>query len=101
MAATVTSKGQVTIPKRIREALGIKPGSRVEFFLEDDHLVVELAGAGAVETSGGALRKYARRKAGESETDRIERVRREVAHGSSIEGRPSRHQRPSQVPSRG
>lgn len=34
--ATVTSKGQVTIPKRIREALGLDSGTRVEFVLEDD-----------------------------------------------------------------
>jgi antitoxin PrlF len=31
----VTSKGQVTIPKRIRDALGIKSGSKVEFGLEE------------------------------------------------------------------
>lgn len=31
MAGSVTSKGQVTIPKRVREALGITPGSKVEF----------------------------------------------------------------------
>ncbi|MGQ0835232.1 MAG: AbrB/MazE/SpoVT family DNA-binding domain-containing protein [Gammaproteobacteria bacterium] len=31
---SVTSKGQVTIPKRVRQALGIRPGSRVEFNLE-------------------------------------------------------------------
>jgi AbrB family looped-hinge helix DNA binding protein len=28
---TVTSKGQITLPKRVREALGIGPGSQVEF----------------------------------------------------------------------
>jgi len=33
MATTVTSKGQVTIPKRVRERLGIKPGSAVDFEL--------------------------------------------------------------------
>jgi len=33
MAVSVTSKGQVTIPKRVREALGITPGSKVEFDL--------------------------------------------------------------------
>ena len=33
MTTTVTSKGQVTIPKRVREALGIKPGSAVDFEL--------------------------------------------------------------------
>jgi UPF0755 protein len=31
VAAKVTSKGQVTIPKRVREHLGIEPGSVVEF----------------------------------------------------------------------
>ncbi len=30
MATTVTVKGQVTIPKKVREAAGIKPGDRVE-----------------------------------------------------------------------
>jgi AbrB family looped-hinge helix DNA binding protein len=28
---TMTSRGQVTIPKRMREALGLKPGSKVVF----------------------------------------------------------------------
>ena len=31
MATTVTTKGQVTIPKEIRDALKILPGSKVEF----------------------------------------------------------------------
>jgi antitoxin PrlF len=31
MATTVTRKGQVTIPKRIRDHLGIGPGSQVNF----------------------------------------------------------------------
>jgi antitoxin PrlF len=30
MATTVTVKGQVTIPKSVRDAAGIKPGDRVE-----------------------------------------------------------------------
>ena len=30
--ATVTSKGQLTIPKEVRKALGIKPGTRVDFY---------------------------------------------------------------------
>jgi antitoxin PrlF len=36
MAVTVTSKGQVTIPKPVRDRLGINPGSKVEFELARD-----------------------------------------------------------------
>lgn len=30
-AAKITSKGQITLPKAVREALGIGPGDRVDF----------------------------------------------------------------------
>jgi antitoxin PrlF len=36
MAIRVTARGQVTIPKRIRDLLGIKPGSKVAFGLTED-----------------------------------------------------------------
>lgn len=35
-AATLTSKGQTTIPRRVRERLGLKPGDRLEFVVQDD-----------------------------------------------------------------
>jgi AbrB family looped-hinge helix DNA binding protein len=34
--ATVTIKGQVTIPKPVRERLGVKPGDEVAFGLAED-----------------------------------------------------------------
>lgn len=37
----VTEKGQVTIPKPIRDKLGIVPGSEVEFIERDEFVVVE------------------------------------------------------------
>ena len=33
--ATITSKGQITIPKEVREALGVSTGDRVEFVAEE------------------------------------------------------------------
>jgi AbrB family looped-hinge helix DNA binding protein len=40
MAMTVTTKGQVTIPKPIRDRLGIGPGSTVEFKIAWDGRIV-------------------------------------------------------------
>lgn len=43
MTVTVTSKGQVTIPKRVRDHLGIKAGARVDFEVAPDGRVVLVA----------------------------------------------------------
>jgi AbrB family looped-hinge helix DNA binding protein len=40
MATTLTSKGQVTIPKRIRDALNLAPGSVVDFAVNSEGDVV-------------------------------------------------------------
>jgi AbrB family looped-hinge helix DNA binding protein len=40
MATRVTRKGQVTIPKRVRDHLGIAPGSMVEFEVMSDGRIV-------------------------------------------------------------
>ncbi|KAA0578670.1 AbrB/MazE/SpoVT family DNA-binding domain-containing protein [Azospirillum sp. Sh1] len=40
MATTLTTKGQVTIPKPIRDRLGIGPGSAVEFEIAEDGRVI-------------------------------------------------------------
>ena len=40
MSTTLTIKGQVTIPKQIRDALGLKPGMPVDFAVNDDGQVV-------------------------------------------------------------
>ncbi len=34
--ATITSKGQTTIPKPVRDRLRLKAGDRIEFVLQDD-----------------------------------------------------------------
>jgi antitoxin PrlF len=40
MTTTVTAKGQVTIPKAVRELLGIVPGSQVDFLRTVDGNVI-------------------------------------------------------------
>ncbi len=45
MRVRVTPNGQVTIPKRVRELLKIKPGSAVEFHVDPDGRVT-LRGVG-------------------------------------------------------
>lgn len=41
--ATLTSKGQITLPKSIRQALGVDTGSKVAFDLRNGEVVVTRA----------------------------------------------------------
>lgn len=36
MHTTLTSKGQITLPKALRDRLGLSTGDRVDFFIEDE-----------------------------------------------------------------
>lgn len=40
--STVTSKGQTTIPGKIRKALRIKPGDKLEYFVEGDRATIRV-----------------------------------------------------------
>ena len=42
-AATLTSKGQLTIPAEIRKRLGLQQGDRVEFAMEDGETIIRPA----------------------------------------------------------
>ncbi|MDB5524619.1 MAG: AbrB/SpoV protein [Rhizobium sp.] len=59
----VTEKGQVTIPKEIRDHLDIKPGSEVDFIASDK---------GALLVKGDALSPEDRRRRIEQWSKRIE-----------------------------
>jgi AbrB family looped-hinge helix DNA binding protein len=38
--ATITSKGQITIPKAVREALKLKPGDRIDFIQDEQGQII-------------------------------------------------------------
>jgi AbrB family looped-hinge helix DNA binding protein len=62
MATTMTTKGQVTVPKRVRDALGLQPGSAIEFEVSATGDVV-LRKAGGVSRRGRDRFEAARGKA--------------------------------------
>ena len=55
MTTTLTIKGQVTIPKQIRDALDLQPGCKLNFAVNDDgDVLLQKAVAGAKSSKRGA-----------------------------------------------
>ncbi len=52
-ATSVTGKGRVTIPKELRQKLGIRQGSRIEFSLVSNHAVMRVRSSPAAESASG------------------------------------------------
>jgi AbrB family looped-hinge helix DNA binding protein len=57
--ATVTSKGQITIPAAVRHSLGLEAGSRVEFVETEKGKFSIIPATSPVQTLKGMLRKPA------------------------------------------
>lgn len=84
MESAITTKGQATIPKAIRDHLQLKPGDRVKFFVHPDGSVVLLPKRPAIVLRG--LLKSRRRR-----PVTIEEMNRAVAAGAAEIGvRPKR-----------
>ena len=60
-AMQVTEKGQVTIPKHIRLAAGVAPGSEVVFAIEGSKIVITPIGTGVRDDRRAKLRAAASR----------------------------------------
>ena len=60
-SATLTSKGQTTIPKEIRDSLGMKAGDRMTFTLMPDGTVVMRVKRKNVMELAGVLHKKGRK----------------------------------------
>ena len=59
--ATITSKGQTTIPKDIRDGLDMKPGDQITFTLMPDGTVMLRVKTGSVVDLAGMLQKKGRK----------------------------------------
>jgi len=60
----VSEKGQVTIPKHIRIAAGVVPGSEVSFSLEGSRIVITPVATGVKDDRRAKLRRAAARVRG-------------------------------------
>lgn len=56
-AATLTSKGQLTLPREVRAALGVGPGDRVDFVRMEDGNFAVLPATQSVKSLEGLIPK--------------------------------------------
>lgn len=57
MRATITSRGQITLPKALRDRLHLEPGDRVEFIVEAEGVVRMVPRKASVKALKGMLPK--------------------------------------------
>jgi antitoxin PrlF len=67
--ATVTTKGQVTIPKEVREHLGVETGDRLSFVVQEDGTVLVKPITRHVRELDGLLQRSAQRPVSMSKMD--------------------------------
>ena len=95
--ATMTAKGQITLPKAIRQALGVDVGARVAFELhEDGQVVVSRADAEHEDPAIGAFLdllagdvragRHVRAMPDDLARDMLEQAGRDAATDGDIEG---------------
>ena len=86
MESAITTKGQATIPKAIRDHLRLKPGDRVKFFVHPDGSVVLLP-----KLPAAALRGIVKPRRGRTVT--IDQMSEAAAAGAVAELAPRRGRR--------
>lgn len=73
--AKVTSKGQITIPKSIREKLKVKEGSKIIFINKGDEIIIKNAAMTALEEMQDAFEGEAERLGLKTEEDVVDLIK--------------------------
>jgi AbrB family looped-hinge helix DNA binding protein len=84
ITARISASGQLTLPKKVRQALAVKAGQRVMFQIAADGVLLKSLGPSSAETLAGSLRAYA--ISGVSSHHVRELVQEDVAHAAAQEG---------------
>ena len=74
-AAKLTSKGQLVVPKPIRDRMGLHPGDRLDFVVLDDGTVLMRPATDDVRLLKGLLRRPGRAPVSIEEMNRVIRQR--------------------------
>lgn len=77
-AATLTSRGQLTLPKEVRIAMGVGPGDRVDFVLMEDGSFAVLPATQSVKKLKGIIARPRKPVS-------LERMDRAIARGAGGE----------------
>lgn len=73
--AKVTTKGQITIPKSIREILKLKEGSKIIFIQKGNEIIIQNAAMLALEKIQDAFQGEAENLGLETEEDVVEMIK--------------------------
>jgi len=80
LTAKTHPKGQIVIPKQIREKLGIKPGGTVSIRLVDDHIEIRPLTDDPIDYLSGIFKDHPRSMAQDLLDDRAKDNRRDETH---------------------
>jgi len=76
MIATVTSKGQVTLPAEARRRLGIRPGSKLEIIIKNNDRMEVIVRSGSIRDLKGVVPRPGK-------TLSIDEMKKAVAKGAA------------------
>lgn len=79
----ISEKGQITLPRKVRQALQVKPGDRVLFVVEDQSVRLQPLTTSSACALAGSLRHYATAR---SSRPPRSLVKEEVARAAAQEG---------------